>query len=378
MAAQSSQQAPEVLKNELHAGIKAHKQGDLQGAEACYKRALVALGLSSSVKNGDVPQSTQIAELLHLLGALRIQKLVGNQEKGNDDGSDSEDGEVSKLEGSHAVEELAGAVDMLRAAIKALPTDETPASRARVLSSLGVGLLHWPSEHRKAPCKASGSALAEAVGCLREATELDEGRWLAWLNLSRALAKLKVEKEKRHLEDEASKISLERVNALRRARNLRPNDAGVLHKLGMSLRAKEDVPEAIASLETFLTVIQDESQTVREKCRTKTAGARHWLAVLRGETSDTAPPEYVAGLFDSYADHFDEHLVDKLDYRTPQLLADELRKIKDVIVKELNDETGLAASGLFKRCADLGCGTGLMGPPLRELGAEWLEGIDLS
>jgi predicted TPR repeat methyltransferase len=28
----------------------------------------------------------------------------------------------------------------------------------------------------------------------------------------------------------------------------------------------------------------------------------------------------VAGLFDQYADHFDEHLVQKLGYKTPQLL----------------------------------------------------------
>ena len=29
---------------------------------------------------------------------------------------------------------------------------------------------------------------------------------------------------------------------------------------------------------------------------------RHWLAVLRGETTATAPAEYVAGLFDGYAE----------------------------------------------------------------------------
>ena len=44
--------------------------------------------------------------------------------------------------------------------------------------------------------------------------------------------------------------------------------------------------------------------------------------ILRNITSEKLP-----------ADKFDEHLVEKLDYRTPQLLADELQKIKAVKVK---------------------------------------------
>lgn len=37
----------------------------------------------------------------------------------------------------------------------------------------------------------------------------------------------------------------------------------------------------------------------QERC---VALQRHWLAVLRGETTATAPAEYVAGLFDGYAE----------------------------------------------------------------------------
>lgn len=52
------------------------------------------------------------------------------------------------------------------------------------------------------------------------------------------------------------------------------------------------------------------------------AAARFWLAALTGDAADAAacPPEMVAGLFDGYADKFDEHLVGALGYRTPQLL----------------------------------------------------------
>lgn len=50
--------------------------------------------------------------------------------------------------------------------------------------------------------------------------------------------------------------------------------------------------------------------------------SRFWLAALSGDSAGAAacPPEMVAGLFDQYAEKFDEHLVDVLQYRTPELL----------------------------------------------------------
>jgi Predicted methyltransferase (contains TPR repeat) len=70
------------------------------------------------------------------------------------------------------------------------------------------------------------------------------------------------------------------------------------------------------------------------------------------------PSAFVETLFDQYAPGFEEALVEKLDYRAPQLLAAELARP-------------------FGRVLDLGCGTGLMGLELRE-GAAWLEGWDIS
>jgi predicted TPR repeat methyltransferase len=46
-----------------------------------------------------------------------------------------------------------------------------------------------------------------------------------------------------------------------------------------------------------------------------------WYAALTSSSQVAAcPADMVAGLFDQYADHFDEHLVNKLGYKTPQLL----------------------------------------------------------
>ncbi|CAL1149253.1 unnamed protein product, partial [Cladocopium goreaui] len=56
------------------AGVKAHKAGDLKGAEELYQEALQRYGQGQSLSDADA------AELLHLLGALKVQKLVGSDD----------------------------------------------------------------------------------------------------------------------------------------------------------------------------------------------------------------------------------------------------------------------------------------------------------
>ncbi|KFE36830.1 type 12 methyltransferase [Thioclava atlantica] len=81
--------------------------------------------------------------------------------------------------------------------------------------------------------------------------------------------------------------------------------------------------------------------------------------LLRERTlADAMPAAFVETLFDQYASEFETALLDKLDYRAPELLAG-----------------GLTAP--YGRVLDLGCGTGLMGVELRA-GADELEGWDIS
>jgi predicted TPR repeat methyltransferase len=83
-------------------------------------------------------------------------------------------------------------------------------------------------------------------------------------------------------------------------------------------------------------------------------------AAAGGEAPRAAPRAYVEGLFDQYAASFDEHLVARLGYRTPELLA-----------------ALLPAGRRFDAALDLGCGTGLMAPLLQpRTGA--IDGVDLS
>ncbi|HSU65335.1 MAG TPA: tetratricopeptide repeat protein [Tepidisphaeraceae bacterium] len=74
------------------------------------------------------------------------------------------------------------------------------------------------------------------------------------------------------------------------------------------------------------------------------------------------PASSVTGLFDRYADLFDEHLLGKLEYRAPELIVEAVVATKP---------------GRPLDVLDLGCGTGLCGPLLRPL-ARTLSGVDLS
>jgi len=74
-----------------------------------------------------------------------------------------------------------------------------------------------------------------------------------------------------------------------------------------------------------------------------------------------APDDYIKSLFDSYADHYDTHLLSALDYTLPNTFLDIL---KNKIKKNLN-------------ILDLGCGTGLCGEKFKPF-AKNLVGVDLS
>lgn len=87
---------------------------------------------------------------------------------------------------------------------------------------------------------------------------------------------------------------------------------------------------------------------------------------LAGIGADAAPPisprGFVSGLFDQYAESFDQQLVDLLNYRAPVQLADMVKRIAPVGKLDI---------------LDLGCGTGLVGASFEPLRRS-LTGVDLS
>jgi len=93
-------------------------------------------------------------------------------------------------------------------------------------------------------------------------------------------------------------------------------------------------------------------------------GARLHLARLgAGNATPDMTATYVRRLFDQHAPDFDTAMLERLDYRGPQLLLDAVK----AIAKPLR----------FGTMLDLGCGTGLGGAAFRPF-VDWLVGVDIS
>ncbi|MBF0193601.1 MAG: tetratricopeptide repeat protein [Magnetococcales bacterium] len=144
----------------------------------------------------------------------------------------------------------------------------------------------------------------------------------------------------------------EAIASYKKAISINPIYIDAHFHLGSSLIEDEQFDEAVKCFKKLLTIKPDFPE------------ATHLLNALTGNTSETAPREYVKGVFNSYADNFESHLINTLKYKTPSL-------IKDAVVKHVGDKKN------FKSVLDIGCGTGLMGVEVRDI-AEKLIGIDLS
>ena len=94
-------------------------------------------------------------------------------------------------------------------------------------------------------------------------------------------------------------------------------------------------------------------------------GARLHLARLGvGEATPSMSAQYVQRLFDQHATAFDEALVERLDYRGPQIIRAALEALADGPLR-------------FRSVLDLGCGTGLGGVAFRDVCGR-LIGVDVS
>jgi predicted TPR repeat methyltransferase len=97
-------------------------------------------------------------------------------------------------------------------------------------------------------------------------------------------------------------------------------------------------------------------------------GARLRLARLGvGQATPAMMEVHVRRLFDQHAPHFEQSLLQQLDYRGPQLLADAVAAATRAAGRPMR----------FAAMLDLGCGTGLAGATFRAA-VDGLTGIDLS
>ena len=139
--------------------------------------------------------------------------------------------------------------------------------------------------------------------------------------------------------------------SLRQAIDLKPDLVIAHYNLGSTLKVLGRLDEAKESYRHAIALKSDYSE------------ARHMLAAVTGETTETSPRDFVERLFDNSAAKFESILVDNLEYKTPRLIA-------EMIIKDSKFD-------LLGSIMDLGCGTGLFGAEINQF-CEYLEGIDLS
>lgn len=170
-----------------------------------------------------------------------------------------------------------------------------------------------------------------------------------------------------------------------RALRLKPDHADALVNRGNALRDMNRAEDGLASYDRALRIKPDHADALYnrgnvlvELNRPEEAIAAYRQALANGGDAeqikfalaalgadavpDAAPAQFVASLFDQYANRFDHHLVSDLKYQSPTELAGQITRFCPA--RELD-------------VLDLGCGTGLAGALLRPL-ARTLTGVDLS
>jgi len=168
------------------------------------------------------------------------------------------------------------------------------------------------------------------------------------------------------------------ADLFRRAVAIDPNFAPAYHALGEVLQRSGNAYDAVSAFRLAAEAARESdeppdaipaSEAVadleRKLALSGDAAALHFaLASYAGMSVAPAqvPAESIATLFDRYADKFDEHLRDKLQYRVPELIAAAIRAADPPTPADV---------------LDLGCGTGLCAPLLRPM-ARLLSGVDLS
>ena len=136
-----------------------------------------------------------------------------------------------------------------------------------------------------------------------------------------------------------------------KATHIDPGFADAWYGLGSSYQSIGDTQRAADCYKKVLSLVPDH------------AIARHLLASLSGNTTDSPEPVFVEQLFDHYAERYEQHLLGELQYKGHTLVASALRTFL-----QQQDQN---------RVLDLGCGTGLFGAEIAPLCSR-LVGIDLS
>ena len=191
-------------------------------------------------------------------------------------------------------------------------------------------------------------------------SDTSERRFVEALN-NAAQAASKISAHDRKGKETAEKYHLKSIQ-------IAPDNADSHSYYGIFLKYENRNEEAKVQFQTALSL--DPKEMSKE-----TGYAAVQLASISGGSSQKEMnKEYISGLFDGYADRFDEELCKKLEYKGHEQVVSALIKyLKTDIIEQTAGKLGNTASvgsSLSKlmelNIIDIGCGTGLCGPLIRE------------
>jgi len=177
------------------------------------------------------------------------------------------------------------------------------------------------------------------------------------------------------------------VEYYQRSIQLNPQIADFRYNLGNALRKLDRHDEAVKAYRDALGLNLNHEGAWRGLAHTYLKAGRHdeaahafdqWLrldpgnelalymrAACLGEGApERAPDKYLCQVFDGIANRFDNHLIENLNYRAPELVVEALQALLEPPAAKLD-------------ILDAGCGTGLCGPLLKPYKRK-LTGVDLS
>jgi len=148
----------------------------------------------------------------------------------------------------------------------------------------------------------------------------------------------------------------EAIEGFDRVLVLRPDHAISWNNRGNALAALKRFEEAVQSYDKALAAEPNLSQ----------AEVNRQNALFELGRATRCPPGYMRGLFDEFATHYDQTMLEKLNYRAHL----HLRSLANRVLPQAHSP---------RRILDLGCGTGLVGEAFKDLAAGGrLDGIDIA
>jgi len=217
----------------------------------------------------------------------------------------------------------------------------------------------WRCHAQLAEVLLAAGKVAESVAALRQSLACDSTRPQVWQNLAASLLEL----------GELPGA----IEAAQQALKLQPGYPAALNVLGVAQATAGEHRSAVTALREAVALRTDyfeaqqnlanslellgETAEAAEVYRQllqyppHAAAAEFALAALGAGPPPPQPPAgYVARFFDAYANAYDAHLREQLDYQAPRLVAEAIEA---------------AGWPQAARVVDLGCGTGLMGARLQ-------------